>query len=1198
MKEHLRHWFAPLSIILLSILTSSTFTSSTFAQGERGTFNGIVTDPTGAVVPNAEVIALNKETNVETRTMTTDAGVYRLPYLPMGTYRISVRSSGFQTAVADNITLRVAQTLTVDIKLQAGQVSDTVTVTASTPLLESSTAEIGRYVSKQEFDTWPVAVGDGHRQIQTFIFSSLPGSVGNTFQGSINGGQYYSHEILIEGIPLGRFDLQGGSNNEFSPSADAVSEFKLQTGTMGAQYGGGQTSVANFAIRSGTNEFHGTGFTYIQNEILRANSFTNKSFGTDSAGNEIRPRAPYKLLNYGFGLGGPVILPKKFFGPLGYNGRNKTFFFTNMEITRVRDFVSTGLTTLPTVDFKRGDFSKLLDPGFTGNPLSGTQAGTDALGRPVIFGQLYDPRTARLVGDQWVRDPFPGNIIPQSEWSAVSRNILNLAPITDPINNLMQLNYPSISTCCPVFDQRIYAAKVEHQFTEKHRVSAYYNHTYRLRNNSPGGRWGEPPNTPTGVYQLQYTPGRMVRVAYDWTISSNVINHAAIGYNRFGNLNQSVFIDQDWPSKIGLQNVDQTHFPTLVFGGTVYQGGGIGAGGRLGSGNAGGSYNGSTIFMDDLTIVRGSHNFKTGFELRKYYINNRNRSGSGNFNFNPIQTGLPGFADSTGHSFASFLLGAVNDAGRGIAAANFGYRVTQPGFYFMDDWKVTQKLTLNLGLRWEIIGGFNEVAGRESAIDLLKPNPGAGNRPGALVFADEMGRKGFQDTYYYMISPRVGFAYAFNKKLVMRGGYGINNSPFVANFSTPGTFGYNGNIAVNSTTIALPYPQAPAMYLHDPFPSFNGTLPNRNPALANNQGIGYIAPDSNRVGYTQNYNLGFQYQLPAELVMEVSYIGNKGTRLDVGGLDNLNQLPLSELKYGDDLIENLSANPHLAQLLPYPGFSGTVAQALRPFPQYANIGQIFANFGTSNYNSLQIQMTRHLTRGLAIMGAYTWSKAIFIGSDSAIDSAASQNVYQRHLERTITSFSMPHIFKLTWVLDLPIGKGRKWNPGGVLGHVIGGWTLTGIHNYRSGDILSISASGPRTVLFNGTIRPDWISGVPVIANSDADVKTDGKGQLYLDPKAFQRVPVTGNNVPLRLGTAPPRLPGIFGPGVYSEDFGLKKSFSFTEETRLEFRIDMFNAFNRAGRGNPVTDITNAQFGRITGARFGPRNMQFEARIVF
>src|SRR5262245_3820580 len=507
MKERLKHSFAANLVFLILIIPVSAF-----AQGERGSFNGIVTDSTGAIVPNAEVIALNKLTNVETKTVTTDAGVYRLTYLPTGTYKITVKVTGFQTAVADNITLLVAQTLTVDIKLQAGQVTETVTVSASTPPLESSTAEIGRYVTKKEFDTWPVAVGDGRRQIQNFIFTSLPGTFGGTFEGSINGGQYYSHEILIEGMPLGRFDLQGGSNNEFSPSADAVSEFKLQTGTMGAQYGGGQTSVANFAIKSGKNDYHGTGFTYVQNEILRANSFSNKALGRDAAGNEIRPRPPFKLFNYGAGFGGPVKIPKI------YNGRNKTFFYANVEVTRQRDFVSTSLGTLPTKAYKSGDFSQLLNPVFTGNANSGTQVGTDVFGRPVIFGALYDPRTTRqlAVGQVdartgltatsagVVRERFPGNIIPQSEWSPVARNILTMAPITDPINDRMLLNIPTISSSSPVFDERMYSVKVEHLITERHKVSAYYGHNFRLRNNSPGGRWGIPPNTPTGVYQLQY----------------------------------------------------------------------------------------------------------------------------------------------------------------------------------------------------------------------------------------------------------------------------------------------------------------------------------------------------------------------------------------------------------------------------------------------------------------------------------------------------------------------------------------------------------------------------------------------------------------------------------------------------------------------------------------------------------------------
>lgn len=1165
---------------------------SLFAQGERSALNGIVTDQNGGVVAGAEVTATNIETGIETKTTTTDSGVYRLPYLPSGKYKITVRANGFQTAILNDVSLLVAQTLTVDLKLTAGQVSDQVTITSAAPLLETGTSEIGRYVTKKEFDTWPVAVSDGQRQIQTFIFSSLPGTVGGTFQGSINGGQNYSHEILIEGMPLGRFDLQGGSNNEFSPSAESVSEFKMQTGTVSAQYGGGQTAIANFAIKSGTNEFHGSGFGYIQNDALRANSFSNKSFGRDANGNEIRPRAPFKLHNYGYAFSGPVWVPKV------YNGRSRTFFFNSLEVTRVRDFVSTSFTTLPVKDFKQGNFSKLLDPNFTGNANSGKQIGTDALGRPVIFGQLYDPRTTRNVNGQVVRDPFAGNIIPQSIWSQVSRNILDKSGVTDPLIDRMLNNFPAIAGCCPVFDERIYALKMDHHFNENHKISGYYNHTYRLRNNSPGGRWGEPPERPTGVYQLQYTPGRMVRLAYDWTISSNILNHAAIGYNRFGNLNESVYVDQDWPQQIGLQNVPGTHFPTLVFGGATYQGGGIGAGGRLGSANRGGSYNGSTIIMDDLTIISGSHNYKAGFEMRKYYYNFRNKSGSGDFNFSPVQTELPGFSQQTGHSFASFLLGAVSSASRGVAVANFGYRVTQPSFYFSDDWKVTQKLTLNLGLRWEMNLGYNEVAGRMSMVDLTKPNADAGNRPGALVFADQLGQKGFHDKYLKMVSPRIGFAYAMSQKLVVRGGYGINANPFIANFQTPGNLGYNGSIVVNQQTAPTTFPQDPVLFLHQPFPSLVGSLPNRSATQANNLGYSHIPSDSNRVGYVQNYSLTFQYQLPGSFVAEVGYIGNKGTRLEADGLDNLNQLPVSALRYGDDLFQQLSARPNLGIPIPYAGFNGTVAQALRPFPQYGNIGRVFANFGTSHYDALQVQVTRHLTKGLAILGAYTWSKAIFTGSDSSIDAAGSQDVYNRALERTITSFNIPHFAKFTWIYELPFGKGRRWLTGGVLSHVIGGWTLTGIHNYRAGDPLSVSGAGPRTILFNGTIRPDWIPGQEVVLNGNADVKTNGAGASYLNIAAFSLVPRTGNNVPLRLGTAPPRLPNVRGPAAFSEDFGLKKNFNFTETRNLEIRADFLNGFNRAGRGNPVTDITSPLFGKITGARFGPRNIQLEARFNF
>ncbi|HYI95123.1 MAG TPA: carboxypeptidase regulatory-like domain-containing protein [Bryobacteraceae bacterium] len=1173
------------SCLFLSLLSVPAL----LAQGDRAAFNGSITDVTGSAVPNATVVALETQTGVETKATTTEAGVYRMPYLPLGTYKITVGAPGFKTAVAENVQLRVGQTLTVDFKLELGQVTENITVTAETPLLETGTAEIGRYVTEKEFDTWPVIVGDGRRQIQSFIFRSLPGTVGGEFQGSINGGQQYSHEILIEGMSLGRFDLQGGSNNEMSPSAEAVSEFKMHTGAIGAQYGGGQTAVANFAIRSGTNDLHGTVYDYLQNDVLRANSFTNNARGLK--------RPPFKLNNYGFSVGGPVYIPKL------YSGRNRTFFFASYEATRQRDFNSTASGTLPTREFKAGDFSRLLNPAYTGDPRSGTVVGTDPLGREIRFGQIFDPGSTRTVGGQVVRDPFVGNIIPQNRFSTVSRNILGVG-ITDPVTDTLFNNIPVLSACCPVFDEKMLTLKGDHQISGAQRLSIYYSMNDRKRNNSPGRRWGSPPGLPTGVYQLQNTPGKMARVSHDWTLTPSILNHFAVGYNRFGNFNESVFVDEDWASQIGLQNTAATTFPALVFTGQQILGGNIGADngsgtGRLGSESRGFSFNGSTIFQDDMTLIRGKHNFRVGFEQRFYYYNTNNKSGTGRFDFNSLQTQLPGFNDSTGHAFASFLLGEVASTSRAIALTNPGHRTRHTAVYFADDWKITDKLTLNMGLRWEIVGGIYEVVGRMSNLDPDMPNPAAGGRAGALVFAEDYDRKGFQSRNWLQLGPRFGFAYAVTNKIVARGGYSINNMPPVANFSLPSTFGYNGDISRTTANTALPYPQAAVFNLDQPYPNFAGTLPNKDPGLANGLGVTYVAPDSNRLGYQQNYSFGLQFQIPADFVLETSFIGNKGTRLVSRGLDRMNQLPVEALSFGDALIQPLSSNPGLAPS-PYAGFTGTLAQALRRFPQYQDVSQYLPNFGQSWYNSLQVTATRHFKDGLSILAAYTFSKAI-TDVESPIDSYAAQDVYNRRLEKSVASFNVPQFFKFTWIYELPWGPGKPLNIGGIAGNIIGGWTATGIHNYRSGDALQISTGGFRTdALFNGTIRPDLVTGVPIVLESDAAVQIVGTGGgQYLNPAAFAQPPRTANGVPLRLGTAPRFLPDVRGPASYSEDLGLSKRFNFTESMNLEFRAEAFNVFNRAVPGNPELNITNAAtFGRITSIRSGPRSLQLALRFAF
>src|SRR5579863_5803370 len=377
-----------LGAIVLSFFLIATI-SIVWGQGSVGTLNGTVLDPAGAVVPGATVVVVNAATGEERKTTSTAAGAYTVPYVTAGTYTIRVTAPGFRTSEATNVIVRVAETLTVNITLQVGSINEQVTVSDRPPVLETGTAEIGRYINQAEYRNWPIFLDDGQRQIQEFIFTSLPGTTGGTFEGSINGGQEYSHEILIEGIPVGRNDLSGGNNNEFSPSAEAIGEFKLQTGAVSAQYNGGQTAIANFTIKSGTNDLHGSAFWYGQNEAFNAEDLSTKTQG------DKKPR--FRENNEGYSLGGPVYIPKL------YHGRNKTFWFANYEKTHYDDFQVTGFATLPTPAFKKGDFSQLLNPAYTGNPLSGTQVGTDSLGRPVIFGAIYDPLSTRTVNGQIVR---------------------------------------------------------------------------------------------------------------------------------------------------------------------------------------------------------------------------------------------------------------------------------------------------------------------------------------------------------------------------------------------------------------------------------------------------------------------------------------------------------------------------------------------------------------------------------------------------------------------------------------------------------------------------------------------------------------------------------------------------------------------------------------------------------------------------
>jgi hypothetical protein len=433
--------------------------------------------------------------------------------------------------------------------------------------------------------------------------------------------------------------------------------------------------------------------------------------------------------------------------------------------------------------------------------------------------------------------------------------------------------------------------------------------------------------------------------------------------------------------------------------------------------------------------------------------------------------------------------------------------------------------------------------------------------------------------------------------MVLRGGYGINyQAPISNGFGLSSIDGYNGNHNFSQSR------RDPVFYWDGGYPSRNLTLPDKDPTLDNDSGILYIPSNSNRQPYAQNYTLGIQFLLPHDTTLETSYVGNKGTRLSQQNFNNLNQLNPKYLSLGDALLDDISAHPEIP--LPYPSFSGSVAQALLPYPQYAGgaVTMQFPYFGTSHYDALQVVVTHRFTHNLGFLVSYAFQKTIGTNDSQLYYGYGSEDVYNRKLERSVASFDQPQSLKLTWIYALPFGKGQQFlNRGGIVNQVLGGWTVTGIQNYQSGNPLWISAGIDTSgYLFNvnSGLRGDVLPGVPLKVSSSGPFDyAGGTGIAYLNPAAFAPPPTTENGVALRLGYSPRYFGNLRGPRHPSENFGIFKRFPFREGMFVEFRCDLINAFNRAELGNPDTDLSSSTFGRILDVG-GPREVQLALRITF
>ena len=1171
------------------------------AQTSRGTIAGSLVDAGGAAVPDARITARNSATGISSEAKSTGDGNYRFPELPGGIYTLTVTAAGFKTAERTNVRVEVNSTTSLDIVLETGQVTDTVSVVADAPSVQAETSEVGTVVRPRQVLELPLIVNGvgGLRSPEAFTFLTPgvvgPGSAddnggtagrtdgaggnGGAFQSKFSGSQNFSNEVLVDGASMFRSE-NGSSFDETAMSIETVQEFKVQTSTLPAEFGRTGGGVTSFAIKSGTNDFHGNAYDFFRNRVLNANRFFNNARGLE------RPLDNFH--NYGGTIGGPIYLPR--FGeggPVAYSGKNRSFFFFSYEAFR-RNASGPQTSTIPTVAFRNGDFSSVL---------TNEQIGSDALGRPIFRGAIYDPATTRTVNGQLVRDPFPGNLIAQSRYSQVARNVLDLFPLPTRAARFDNFDY----TGTQQVRTYTYTVKLDHAFSEKNRLSGSYSR--RLNKDSKAiARLPEP--LEPGAWDQNFGT-YYFRAAHDYTFSPSVLNHLNIGFNRTVSSNLSFAFGQGWADRIGLRGAGGDLFPRFEPGEGV-----IGVGSTQNALNIDNGFR----FNDNVSVIRGQHSFKFGVDYRdQRYTPTNQGANSGSYGFGRGQTAVsPTVTNDTGFAFASFLLGAVGGGSDKQSANLLQWRSKYYALFAQDDWKVTRSLVLNLGLRWDVDVPRRELYDRFSSFDPTVPNPGADGRLGALVVAGE-GNRGFADTYYRNFGPRIGFAWSPDReggwmgklfggagKTVIRGGYGIYYQALIyADFGERLVAGFAGDVSFPSGNN-----YDPAFLLDQGVPQKELPI---GPTIRNGGDIEYLQKDHGRPPMIQNWSLEVQRELATDLILTVGYVGTSAHHLR-SNLQNTNALDPKYLTLGDTLFADIDSPAAQAAGVrrPYPSFTGPVFQALRPFPQYnfINTDCCLENIGNATYNSLQVKLERRFRQGLNLLAAYTFSKTI-TDADSALPIFATfsggggtQNPYDRRNEKSISNQDIPHALVVSYIYELPVGEGKALNPGNkVASKLVSGWQVGAVHRYQSGQPMSFCCAGGPPA--QGSVRFNQVPGVDILSAAAKSGDFDPLSDVYFNRAAFAdpnagRAPAD----PFRFGTMARTLGNVRGFKFFNEDVSLIKKTRIKEAVTLEFRTEMFNVFNRVVLRRPITDVNAGDFGRIYGTSTNPRTIQFALKLLF
>lgn len=1130
--------------------------SALFAQGNLGGVSGTIMDSSGSAITDVRITLQNLQTNATHRATSDDRG-FSLRAIPPGLYKLEAEKTGFRKFVREQVSILTATIIELPVTLEVGSVNESVTVQSNAVALQTTSPEVSTVLERKQILDLPIQVGtgaittaaSGRRQPEAFIFLT-PGVTGSQWGKSINGSPEFTQEMLIDGISA---QLAGnpGFLAQTAPPYEAIEEFKMQNTLFPAEYGRG-LGVINFTLRSGTNKFHGGLFELFRNNNLDARQFFAAR------------RAVVRFNEAGGSLGGPLWIPKV------YNGKDKTFWNFSYSLVRNAPPINGNLVSLPTAEFKGGNFSRYFDNAGALIP-------------------VFDPATTTADG---TRTPFPGNIIPSARASQVAQRAMALMPGPDNpgtyFNNFVHkgANYT---------EDDVWSLKADHLFNENHRVS--FSIWRSLNDGFVRSEFGAAAG-PLGLLFLSNIKGRNYRFNYDQTVSPTLLHHFGFGHTfsdptrqrdtRRGNeIIQLPGVARDAPG-----------FPAFSIGNPY---GGLTIGNSNQQPNDP-SANISYVVLDNWTWVKGRHLLKMGGEFRLLRFNNfagTDTGGlSGLYNFSALSTSnlTDPRQNQLGNGWASFYLGQVFSAQRLIPAPE---RQMQHEFYtwFAEDvLKVSRNLTMTLGLRHEVATVVYERNYRQSFLDVGLANPGAGGRPGALAFLQN--GKRLAPSYRRAFSPRVGLAYTLNPKTVIRTGFGLFWSP--TNATSIGRLSryFNSGFSFTQDFPQQTSGRVPALLLEAGPTPFTGTLPNTSPTLLNNNIIDFLNPGSAKPGYTNSWTFNVQRELPWQFLADVGYVGQRSVGLP-GGLENLNQVPVSQLRLGNTLNAGITSQAarDAGVNVPYPGFNGSVAQALRPFPQFTDIRNLLQPTGWNNYHSLQVRMQRRFSQGFSMLIAYTHSKNFIHGGGYTgwgDDAAAARplDTANRGLEKRLAQFDLPHNLVLSWNYELPFGKGKRWmNVNSKAANLLlGGWQVNGIHEYRSGTPFGV-AGGGLIPIFGGGNRPNRVAGVAPL-NGISHGSFDPGRDRYLNIAAFAQPD------PFTLGTAAPNYGDMRNFGFRNENLSLHKNFAFMEGHALQVRAEFFNAFNRVNFGGAAANINApATYGRITGAA-PPRSIQLVAKYIF